>query len=472
MINYGKCHRRAFVISDYVTTSVAWLLFNIVRYFEVDEVNYVDSLGHFLLYPDILWGQLLFPVMMMGLYWLSGFYSNTYSKSRIEIISQTFLSIIPGILIIYFVAIIDDPIPDKYSNYVLLLMMGSLMTVMVLAGRMIIATAILRRIARGQYYRRALIVGDGDRVEDCVMRLEKNRRSMGLEVTAVSFADGDARGRCPGYEAVLFDGLESECTRRDLDCIILAVSPGDSVRVLELVRRLYSLHRPVMLPAWSAGSILARMRVSNIPGEPLTDIAAVSVNEYQRNIKRVLDVAVSSVALVLLAPMLAVLAVMVRHDSPGPAIYTQERVGMNRRRFKIYKFRTMTRDAEHDGPALSSEDDPRITRLGHTMRKYRLDELPQFWNVLKGDMSLVGPRPERAYFEEKILERAPHYALVHQVRPGLTSWGMVKYGYATNVDQMIERLAYDMIYLENISVALDVKIMFYTVRTVVTGKGV
>ena len=129
-------------------------------------------------------------------------------------------------------------------------------------------------------------------------------------------------------------------------------------------------------------------------------------------------------------------------------------------------------DAEANGPTLSTLDDPRITKLGKIMRKYRLDELPQFWNVVKGDMSLVGPRPEREYYIKQIIKIAPYYSLVHQVRPGITSWGMVKFGYASNVDEMISRLKYDLLYIENVSLAVDLKIIFYTINTVFTGKGI
>lgn len=129
-------------------------------------------------------------------------------------------------------------------------------------------------------------------------------------------------------------------------------------------------------------------------------------------------------------------------------------------------------NAEASGPSLSSENDPRVTRVGRILRKYRLDELPQFWNVLKGEMSLVGPRPEREYFLSRIIAKAPYYVLLLQVRPGITSWGMVKYGYAENVDEMIERSRYDLLYLENISFTVDMKILFHTVHTVATGKGV
>ena len=129
-------------------------------------------------------------------------------------------------------------------------------------------------------------------------------------------------------------------------------------------------------------------------------------------------------------------------------------------------------DAETNGPSLSTVDDPRVTPVGRFMRKYRIDELPQFWNVLRGDMSLVGPRPEREFYIRRILERAPYYSLIHQVRPGITSWGMVKYGYASSVEQMIERMKYDLLYIENLSFGVDIKIIFYTFNTVITGKGV
>ena len=179
----------------------------------------------------------------------------------------------------------------------------------------------------------------------------------------------------------------------------------------------------------------------------------------------------SLIALVILFIPMLIVALTIKIDSKGPVFYSQERVGYKQKKFNILKFRSMTTDAEKSGPQLSSENDSRITKLGRILRKYRIDELPQFWNVLKGDMSLVGPRPEREYFIHKIVEKAPYYTLVHQVRPGITSWGMVKYGYAKNVDEMILRLRYDLIYLTNISILVDLKIIIYTVKTVFTGRG-
>ena len=197
------------------------------------------------------------------------------------------------------------------------------------------------------------------------------------------------------------------------------------------------------------------------------------MSQRTRSVKRFVDIVVSLVAMILLLPVYAVLAIWIKLDSKGPVVYKQERLGLHRKPFKIYKFRSMVNDAEPDGkPCLSTDDDHRITRVGKVMRKYRLDETLQFLNVLRGDMSLVGPRPERAYFVDQIVERAPYYTTLHQVRPGITSLGMVKFGYASSVDEMIERSKYDLLYLDNMSLFNDLKIIIYTIKVVIKGTGI
>ncbi len=214
------------------------------------------------------------------------------------------------------------------------------------------------------------------------------------------------------------------------------------------------------------------IHLKDIYGEPFVDLTSPAISESAKNIKRLSDILVSSLILMVFSPVYLCLALMVKINSKGPVIYSQERIGLKQKPFKIYKFRTMVVDAEKDGPQLAEKDDPRITTVGSFLRKYRLDELPQFWNVLKGEMSLVGPRPERQYYIEKIMQEAPYYALVYQVRPGITSWGMVKYGYATNVRQMIERTRYDLLYMSNMSLFVDLKILIYTIKIVFSGRGI
>jgi len=213
------------------------------------------------------------------------------------------------------------------------------------------------------------------------------------------------------------------------------------------------------------------VKMSSIFGAPLIEVNPEIMPAWQFSLKRIIDIAVSILALMLLSPLMLVIALLVKVSSPGPVFFRQERVGKNGKPFQIVKFRSMYTDAEKNGPLLSSSTDPRITPIGRWLRRTRMDELPQFWNVLKGDMSLVGPRPERRHFIAEIMKLAPHYRHLHKVRPGITSWGQVKFGYAENVDQMVRRLKYDILYIENMSLAVDLKILAYTVLIILKGDG-
>ena len=195
------------------------------------------------------------------------------------------------------------------------------------------------------------------------------------------------------------------------------------------------------------------------------------MSDIARNLKRLFDMFASLVVMIIFSPIILLCAILVRKEDGGPAIYKQERIGRFGRPFFILKFRTMRVDAESSTPLLSADDDPRITKLGAFLRKYRLDELPQMWNILRGDMSIVGPRPERRYFIEQIEEQAPYYCLLYKIRPGLTSWGPIKVGYTDTMDKMIRRLNYDIVYMENMSLGLDFEILFHTVGVILDGKG-
>ncbi|MEG2071045.1 MAG: sugar transferase, partial [Bacteroidales bacterium] len=217
--------------------------------------------------------------------------------------------------------------------------------------------------------------------------------------------------------------------------------------------------------------LMGTVKISSVMYEPLISISPDYLSDWQRYLKRFFDIILSLTALILLFPLYLFLAIGVKKSSKGPVFYTQERIGYKGKPFKIIKFRSMFTNAEKDLPQLSSHDDPRITPFGRFMRKSRLDETPQFFNVLTGDMSLVGPRPERQYFIDKIVERAPYYKLLMGVKPGITSWGQVKFGYAENVDEMVERLKWDILYIENMSLQMDLKILIYTVLIVLRKDG-
>ena len=247
------------------------------------------------------------------------------------------------------------------------------------------------------------------------------------------------------------------------------IRDADIIRILS---RLFPLGIPVKIAPDTLSYITGNIKLNDILGIPFIDLTSPRMSEFQKNVKRTFDVTVSILTMIVLSPALVATAIAVKLSSPGPVLYCQERIGKGRRPFIIYKFRSMRADAEKEGPQLSSDNDNRITPWGKVMRKYRIDELPQFWNVLRGDMSLVGPRPEREFFIRQIVRRAPYYGLIFQVRPGVTSWGMVQYGYASSVDAMVERSRYDLLYLNNMSLSTDVKIMIHTVKTIIDGVGV
>ena len=213
------------------------------------------------------------------------------------------------------------------------------------------------------------------------------------------------------------------------------------------------------------------VKMTSIFGAPLIEISREIMPTWEQSMKRIIDIVVSLIVLTAFSWIYIIVAIAVKINSRGSIFYSHERIGWHGKPFLIHKFRSMYMDAEKHGPALSSKKDSRITPVGRFLRKVRLDEIPQFYNVLIGEMSIVGPRPERQFFIDQIVQKAPHYKHLHKVRPGITSWGQVKYGYAENVDQMIERLKYDIIYIENMSLGVDMKILIYTALIVIQGRG-
>lgn len=465
--------RLKYIISDYIATNVAWLLFNIVRFYflNTNQIDYY-SLGAFLTSPQLVLGQIFIPLLMLGIFYLSGYYNKVFLKSRLQEFVSTFGTSFIGMLVIYFVTLINDIVPDRLHSYELMGVLFGLLFSIVYLFRFSITQIATHNIHRRVWSFNTLIVGTSQAAVKLEEKLRTSKKSMGFNVVGYVESCEGHKSRQLNLPIYQLEDLPQLCNELSIKNLIVIPHRNGIKATVDLINKLFPLDLPMFISPDLYHLLTTKARVSNVVGEPLVDISQAEMSQSTINIKRVSDIIISLITLAIISPLLLIIAILIKCDSEGPIIYKQKRIGYHKKSFNIYKFRSMKVDAEANGPALSTLDDPRITKLGKTLRKYRLDELPQFWNVVMGDMSLVGPRPEREYYIKQIVAKAPYYSLIHQVRPGITSWGMVKYGYASSVDEMICRLQYDLLYLENVSFAVDLKILFYTVHTVFTGKGI
>lgn len=457
-----------YILSDFISASVAWLLFNILRYevFALDEG--ADSLLDYLQYPGVLGGQVVIPLFWLVLYYFSGYYNKPFGKSRLTELFSTFITVLIGTVFVFFALLLDD-IPRSIDIYYKLFFgMFGLQFFITYIPRLLITQSGMRKIKNREWAMKVLIIGAGGKA----VRIAHDLYRLGYDICG--FVSEDERTPVKADRNQVLGTVEDIpvlMEKENVDEIVLAVESKNNKALLGILYSLYRYKRPIKVLA-DRFNMLSKIQLRTIRGIPLVDVTDNNFSPAEQNIKLFLDKVCSVVALLLLSPLFAYIAWRVKKDSPGPVFFRQERIGYLGQPFWMYKFRTMYVNAEENGPSLSSEDDLRVTPFGRIMRKYRLDELPQFWNVLKGDMSLVGPRPERKYFIDEIVKTAPYYYLLHNVRPGITSLGMVKYGYAASVDKMVERMEYDILYYENMSLTLDLTILIYTVKTVITGKGV
>lgn len=426
--NRRKKQQLLYILVDILSSLLVWGSFLIFRWLVYDgKVFSVDSvlIPMFNFYTPLI----AYPIGCLIIYYLSGYYLRPLRKPYLRELRRTFISALIISFGAFFIFIIDDPV-TQYERYIT--------SLIVLFALQFI----------GSYIPRLLVTYISHKFDHDEPRIY-TIHSMN-EVEQFELAH-----QLEPYDEVILD-FKSKSKEND---------------VYTLINRLYPCNVEISVVPSLYDMLTGAAMIDDVSDQPLIRISEHKMSDTGLCIKRAFDVVVSAMMLILLSPLYLILSLLVWYSSKGPVFYKQERIGLHGLPFNIIKFRTMCVHAEEATPQLSADDDPRITKVGKWMRKYRLDELPQFWNILRGEMSIVGPRPERRYFINQIEEKAPYYCMIYKIRPGLTSWGPIKVGYTDTLDKMIRRLNYDIVYIENMSIRLDIKIMFHTIGVIFNGKG-
>lgn len=461
-----------YIILDFISALAAWSLFFVYRK-SIDYSQVSDLIKDVYHDTNFYLGIAIIPLFWIFMYFLSGYYRKIYRKSRLKELFQTFSISLLGATILFFLVMLDDRINGYQNYYRYYLVYFSLHFALTYIFRLILTSRTASLIHNRKIGFNTLIVGNNGNAIRIYNEINGQKITPGNIFLGYVVVFDDAVDKLDGILKKLGTGKELRkiINENKIEEVIIAIEPSEHKTIAALLAEIENEDVDVKIIADVRDILSRQVKMNSIFHTPLIDVPSELMPIWQRFMKRVIDVTVSAIVILITSPLLIFTATMVKLSSKGRIIYSQERIGLHGKPFVMHKFRSMFQDAEAKGPALSSDNDPRITPWGKIMRKYRLDELPQFYNVLLGNMSLVGPRPERQFFIDQIVERAPYYKILHKVKPGITSWGQVKYGYAENIDEMIERMYFDLLYIDNISILTDLKILIYTVLIVVQGRG-
>jgi exopolysaccharide biosynthesis polyprenyl glycosylphosphotransferase len=457
-----------YVISDALMAVVVWVIFFVFRRYANDSK----------LFPDVvIWAPnysfwimlLVYPAYCLFIHYLSGYYLRPFQKQFFIELITTFIASLLITLTIFFVLLLGDLVISNHYYYVAFGVLFILQFGFTYIARLIITLYVTAKIKKGQIGFNTLIVGTGNNAQAIFSQLQLSKQAGNRVVGFV--ATGDIM--CVDKDKILcsLPEIASIIQLHKVVELFIAMDSTDERIIFSIINSLLIYPVSIKILPRTYEFLSARVKINQFLSSPYIEITALSMADWQLCTKRIFDIVVSAFVLIFFSPIFLYLMIRVKRDTQGSVFYRQERVGLHGRTFKIIKFRTMYNNAENGVPQLTTKEDDRITPFGAVMRRYRLDELPQFYNILKGEMSIVGPRPERKFFINQIMKIAPYYCLLYNVRPGLTSWGPIKVGYTDTMDKMVIRLKYDILYLENMSLLSDMQILFFTLSIIIKGKG-
>ena len=470
-----KKQRTKYIIADTLSAMLAWGLLFLFRKVALEHTGFSDVADVF--NDSNFWlGLILVPAGWLSLYTIQGAYRNVLRRARLTELLDPLLASLIGVVAIFFLLLVDDHISTYRNYYATFLFLFGIHFTLTYIPRLIITSHTVRAVHSRQLGFPTVMIGSGPRALQTYNDLENQETYSGN--LFIGYIDLPSSSQQPSPLTSIMpplgtlDDLRKIAKEQRIEEAIVALEPDQKDRLQEILLAINSCGDIIIKITPDARDIsVGAIHQHSIFHAPFIVINNRLMPEWQYSLKRIFDIIISLVAMIILSPVYLVTAIIVKATSPGPVFYAQERIGYLGRPFKMHKFRSMYVDAEQAGPALSKDNDPRITPFGRFMRKVRLDEIPQFYNVLRGTMSLVGPRPERQFYIDQIVKRAPEYLLLQRIKPGITSWGQVRYGYASNVDEMVERLRYDLLYLDNMSLTTDLKILLYTVIIIIQGRG-
>ncbi len=455
------------VLTDFITINLAWIVYYYLR---------VES-GAFVVLSR---PEFFLPMFVIYLYWFLlfaaiGMYRPWFASSRFDELSKLFKTTFIGVFILFALIFFDDAglKHQHHSLRFLIIIYWGVLFVFVGAGRLFIRSLQRYLLIKGVGRRNTLIIGFNERSKDIARKILKHKQ-LGLDVAGfIAVKPENVNKEFDGIKVLgHIDEIHSVIEKNNIREIIISLEKHEDAEMLEIISKCDTLGVTIKIVPDLYQIITGQVRTSSVYGFPLMEITPQLMTEWERKVKRLLDISVSLVILILSLPITLITAIFIKLESPGPVIFKQERVGLNGKVFNIYKFRSMVQDAEKKtGPVWAGKNDPRITKVGKFIRKVRIDEIPQMVNVLKGEMSLVGPRPERPYFVEQFAKEIPLYKRRLLVKPGITGWAQVKHKYDETIEDVKTKLKYDLFYIENMSIRMDLKILFRTIFTVLLAKG-